>query len=78
MAFYKYVSYAYATSDTAKKFGFPDQGCHTVEKWDQSDTPSIELAGFDTHKEALEYAATLPLPVCPILGKYFTKELMGD
>jgi hypothetical protein len=54
----KSVEYSYPTSDNAKRFGFYQTGCYTVEI--KTLTRSKAVAGFAKIEEAKAYAEKLP------------------
>ena len=59
----KAVTYAYAFSDHAAKFGFLDHGCYVVEiiKFNPHRQPPVAMRGFPTFDDARRYAETLPM-----------------
>lgn len=70
----KQVEYSYPTSTNAKKFGFYNDGCYTVELYDSLyiSTPKA-LTAFKTKEEAVAFAETLPNEWHPLYLKYANK-----
>lgn len=63
---HKMVSFSYATSSNAAKFGFASTGCYTVEKV-KSPMGAFPkaLSGHATREEAETAAASIALPWTP-------------
>jgi hypothetical protein len=67
---YKFITFAYPTSTHAVKFGFPNEGCYVVMKWNQLN-PGKAIKAFATQEEAVLFANTIDIPKCNILTKYY-------
>lgn len=70
----KSIEYSYPTSTNAKKFGFYNDGCYTVELHDavRQSTPKA-IKGFKTKAEAAIFAETLPNEWSALYLKYNQK-----
>ena len=60
----KQVNYAYPTSDLACRYGFPHNGCWTIEIGEGSFTPwSKEIVSvWPTERQAIDWAHRIDLP----------------
>lgn len=65
----KTVEYSYPSSTNAKKFGFYNEGCYSVELMDGIKPPKA-IAAFKTKAEAINHAEALPNEWHPIYLKY--------
>lgn len=65
-------NFSYPTSINAKRFGFYETGCYTVELIDHLgwDTPKA-LKGFLNKEDAIRYADSLQMSYSNLYQKYF-------